>query len=157
MVKKYSQDPSVWENYAAFLYNVQAQPDRARELLPKALQSLPNHVHIDITRDFARLEFRSKNGQPERGRTIFEGLFSNFPKRLDLWNILLDLEMKVSEKEEIRRLFERVTSLKMKPRQAQKFFNRWLNYEEKNGDEKAKEKVKAKAEEYVKRQKGAKE
>lgn len=152
MTKKFSTNIKVWQNYAAFLFNDKAEPDSGRELLPRALQSLPNHQHIDITKYFALLEFRSKNGQPERGRTIFEGLVSNFPKRLDLWNVLLDLEIKASDREYVRGLFERVTATKMKPAKALKFFNKWLQYEEQVGDDKAREKVTAKAAEFVKRQ-----
>lgn len=152
MIKKFSADPKVWQNYAAFLFDVCASPDPARNLLPRALQSLPAYNHVDITSKFAQLEFRSEHGQAERGRTIFEGLFSNFPKRLDLWNVLLDLEIKASDREQVRKLFERITSRKLKSSKAHKFFKKWMAYEEKNGDQKAREKVAAKAAEYVKKQ-----
>ncbi len=31
-----------------------------------------------------------KEGDPERGRGVFEGILRNYPKRLDLWSIYLD-------------------------------------------------------------------
>lgn len=49
---------------------------------------------------FAQLEF--KHGEPELGRTILEGIMSNSPKRLDLWNIYLDMEMKNGDVEMAR-------------------------------------------------------
>ena len=149
MVRKYSQTPKVWLNYANFLFDTVAAPQRARDLLPRVLQCLPKFHHFDITLKFAQLEFRSPNGEPERGRTIFEGLISTFPKRLDLWNVLLDFEIKNNEKEQVRRLFENVTSGNLKVKKAKYFFKRWLEYEEIVGDAKSCEKVKARAAKYI--------
>lgn len=153
-----------------------AAPDRGRALLPRALQSLPSHTHIEVTSKFGQLEFRSPNGDVERGRTIFEGLLSSFPKRVDLWNVLLDLEIKIGDNEQVRRLFHRVLGIsssnksqskkngpvapeegkrKLKAKQARFFFKKWLTFEEKlaaaeGGNEKMVEEVKARAAEYVK-------
>ena len=155
-VKKFSQDPKVWLNYATFLFDTLSASDRARDLLPRAMQSLPQFNHLDLTNKFAQLEFRSPNGDAERGRTIFEGLLSTFPKRLDLWNVLLDLEIKQGDKEQVRRLFARVTSGKLKSRKAKYFFKRWLEFEEAEGDGKHVGHVKAKAAEYVRQQEAKK-
>lgn len=143
-------------------------PDRGRALLPRALQSLPSHTHVETTSKFGQLEFRSTNGDIERGRTVFEGLLSSFPKKIDLWNILLDLEIKNGDAEQVRRLFERVLGIqkgaaaaaggsakKLRPKQARFFFKKWLDFEEKlasadGGNEKMVEDIKAKAADYVK-------
>lgn len=155
-IKRFSaQSPGLWLNYATFLMTTKNEPDRARDLLPRATQSLPPHTHLELTSKYAQLELRSPNGNPERGRTFFEGLFSTWPKRLDLWNVLLDLEIKLvgsssrngrngggdggvegdesdddGGKERVRSLFERVLSLGLKPRKAKWFFKRWLSFEE---------------------------
>ena len=168
MKKKISnQSPKFFLNYASFLFDSMAAPDRARGLLSRALQSLPAHTHVETTSKFAQLEFRSANGDIERGRTVFEGLLSSFPKRIDLWNILIDLEMKAGDAEQVRRLFERVLGLqhkkgsvtvdpskKVKPKQARFLFKKWLAFEEKlvaeGGDEKMVEETKARAAAYVK-------
>lgn len=39
---------------------------------------------------FAQLEYR--HGDPERGRTIFEGIVDSHPKRWDLWSVYADME-----------------------------------------------------------------
>ncbi|RHZ52376.1 putative rRNA biogenesis protein RRP5 [Aspergillus thermomutatus] len=168
--KKISNSPKFFLNYASFLFDGMAAPDRARALLPRALQSLPSHTHVETTSKFGQLEFRSSNGDVERGRTVFEGLLSSFPKRIDLWNVLLDLEIKNGDAEQVRRLFERVlgirdakkgaaapidASKKLRPKQAKFFFKKWLSFEEKlaaasGGDEKMVEEIKAKAADYVK-------
>ena len=38
------------------------------------------------------LEF--KYGNPENGRTMFEGIVNNYPKRMDVWSIYMDMEVK---------------------------------------------------------------
>lgn len=153
-LKKHSQSPDLYINYATFLMTTLSAPDRARALLPRAMQALPQHTHLVLTSKFAQLEFNSPNGESERGRTIFETLLSQWPKRLDLWNVLLDLEMKQGDQAVIRRLFERVTGSgsHLKARKAKFFFKKWLEYEEKAGDSKSQERVKALAAEYVRAQ-----
>lgn len=156
-IKKHSKSPDLHLNYATFLMTTLAAPDRARALLPRAMQSLPSHTHLALTSKFAQLEFTSPNGEPERGRTVFETLLAQWPKRLDLWNVLLDLEIqRGGDKEVVRKIFERVTSAgkgggpSLKIKQAKFFFKRWLDFEEKEGDGKSQERVKALAAEFVK-------
>lgn len=167
--KKVSSSPKFFLNYASFLFDNMAAPERGRALLPRALQSLPSHTHVETTSKFGQLEFRSSNGDIERGRTVFEGLLSSFPKRIDLWSILLDLEIKAGDPEQVRRLFERVLGIrdnkkgavsieaekKVRPKQARFFFKKWLAFEEKlaaadGGNDKMVEEIKAKAADYVK-------
>lgn len=38
-----------------------------------------------------------KHGQPESGRTMFEGIVTNFLKRMDVWSIYMDMEVKYGE------------------------------------------------------------
>ncbi|KAK0129913.1 rRNA biogenesis protein rrp5 [Cadophora gregata f. sp. sojae] len=151
LVKKFSQSPTVWTNYAHFLLNTLSSPDRARGLLSRAKQSLPPHTHIALTLKFASLEFHSAAGSPERGRTMFEALLTTFPKRLDIWNQLLDLETTQGDKDVIRGVFERMvkTNKALKPKQAVAWFRRWSEWEEANGDKKSQEKVLAKTQEWV--------
>lgn len=86
---------------------------------------------------------------------MFEGLLSTFPKRLDIWNQLLDLEIQQGDKDIIRGVFERVVKIKgVKPKGAKSWFKRWSEWEEKNGDKKTQDKVRAKAEEWVRGAKG---
>ena len=155
-LKKFSQTPSLYLNYATFLMTTASAPDRARTLLPRAMQTLPSYTHLALTSKFAQLEF--KHGDPERGRTIFETLLSQWPKRLDLWNVWIDMEISLPSRNEeaVRRLFERITGVgqgsNLKPRKAKFFFKRWLEYEGKVGDAKSQQRVKTLAAAYVKSQ-----
>lgn len=54
-----------------------------------------NSIDIQTVLKFAQLEF--KHGEAERGRTLLEGTVSNHPKRLDLWNVYLDMEIKAGD------------------------------------------------------------
>ncbi|RDA87250.1 hypothetical protein CP532_1341 [Ophiocordyceps camponoti-leonardi (nom. inval.)] len=163
MLKKYgAQSASVWTNYAHFLHVTLGQPARARALLPRAMQQLDKRHHQQTISRFAALEFRSPNGEAERGRTMFEGLLATWPKKGDLWSQLVDLEIGVAKaavaKEEkkvaeaaVREVFERRVRVRgLKPLQAERWFRRWTAWEEEvGGGEKAREGVMAKAREWT--------
>lgn len=154
MVKKFgAKAPNVWMNYAHFLHVTRAEPPRARALLPRAMQQLGAAHGQTVVSRFAALEFHSPNGEPERGRTMFAGLLDTYPKKGDLWNQLLDLEMGIegaqADPTAVRDVFERRTKVRgLKPQQAEKWFRRWTAFEEKI-DPKGKGKVTAKAQEWA--------
>lgn len=160
MVKKFGlKSPNVWVNYAHFLHVTKNEPERARALLPRATQQHGHNQNL-ISR-FAALEFRSPNGEPERGRTMFEGLLATWPKKGDLWSQLLDLEIAVSgdgaDPVAVRDVFERRTKVKgLKPKQAENWFRRWTEWEAKR-DPNAKEKIMAKARDWIATHKAKKE
>ncbi|KAK6088407.1 S1 RNA binding domain-containing protein [Seiridium cupressi] len=152
MTKKFGASSSdVWYNYAHWLHSERNEPERARALLPRATQSLPKHAHLPLMTKIATLQFTSKHPNPELGRTMFEGLLSTFPKRFDLWNQLLDHEdTPGADKTVVRDVFERALKAKgLKARAAKKWFKRWADWEEKNGDQKSRERVSAGAAEWV--------
>ncbi|KAI5963375.1 RRP5 [Candida theae] len=160
MGKKFGQNVTTWISYGSFLLDHQGSSTEARQVLAKALQVLPKRDHIEVVRKFAQLEYAK--GDVEQARSLFEGLIADAPKRIDLWNVYIDQEIKHGnhdgEREEgvddnqqhIESLFERVIeNKKVSRKQAKFFFNKWLQYEEGKGDEKMVGKVKAKAIEYV--------
>lgn len=149
MTKRFTQNPKLWINYATFLFDTMEDAPRARALLPRALQALPPFTHFDITSKFAQLEFKTKTGVPEEGRTRFQGLANLYPKRLDLFNIMIDLEIKLGEKEQVRSLFDQVLSRKLKPSKAKPFFQKWQEFETGVGDAKKIEEVQEKAARWV--------
>lgn len=163
MTKKFgAKSPQVWTNYAHFLHNTVQDPERARALLPRATQALASHTHVPLITKFAALEFRSTSGDAERGRTMFEGLLSAYPKKFDLWNQFVDLEVSLyaNVKKEgkterdagvVRAAFERGIKTKgLKPHRAKLLFQRWAKWEEENGDAKSRERVSARAKEWAK-------
>src|SRR4051794_34127077 len=124
MVKKFSQSPKVWVNYASFLME-NSRGAEARRLLPRSVQSIQNpREHVDLTLKFAQLEYRA--GDAEKGRTLFEQLLDAYPKRSDLWNVYLDVEIKHGDADIVRRLFSRAIARKMSSKKAKFFFKKWL-------------------------------
>ena len=63
--------------------------------------------------------------------------------------MLLDLEIRQGDKEQVRRIFGRVLGLGLRARKAKFFFKKWLDVEERWGDGKCVDAVKARAAEYV--------
>lgn len=81
-----------------------------------------------------------KNGHIESGRTMFEGIVNNYPKRMDIWSIYMDMEVKHGGKDnavQARHLFERCLSLpeiKRKPRSMKLVFMKYMEFEQQNGN-----------------------
>ncbi|KAK6439206.1 rRNA biogenesis protein rrp5 [Oleoguttula sp. CCFEE 5521] len=153
--KSFRAVPEMWLNYATFLMSTHGKPDEARALLPRALQSIAKDEHRLLTAKFAGLEFRSAGGDAERGRTIFETLVGEWPKWTQGWDMWVDLERaciaedKPEAVERCRKLFERMSAVKMKKRRAKFVFKRWLEFEEKEGAERDVERVKGVAKKWV--------
>ena len=64
----------------------------------------------------------------ERGRTYFESVLDNAPRRVDIWSVYIDMEMKTKDKKQINRLFERATSLQLSTKKMKFLFKRYLEY-----------------------------
>eukprot|EP01130_Rhizamoeba_saxonica_P018644 TRINITY_DN9400_c0_g1_i1.p1 TRINITY_DN9400_c0_g1~~TRINITY_DN9400_c0_g1_i1.p1 ORF type:complete len:1891 (-),score=497.58 TRINITY_DN9400_c0_g1_i1:96-5768(-) len=146
LIKKFKSHKSVWIRYIIFLFR-QNKPEEARNLLPRALKSLPRRKHIQTISKVAQLEF--KIGQVERGRTMFEDLIGSYAKRADLWNIYIDHETRLGDIERIRRLYMRVITMKFSKKKMKNFFKRFLRFETNYGDESTIAFVKQKAEEFI--------
>lgn len=146
ITKKFAKNVSVWVAYASYLLDREMH-NEVHELLARAMQVLSGKDSIDVVKKFAQLEFAK--GDPEQGRSLFEGLVADAPKRIDLWNVYLDQEIRANDKAKVESLFERAVAKKLTKKQAKFFFTKWLKYEEDQGDEKSSARVKAKAAEYV--------
>jgi rRNA biogenesis protein RRP5 len=148
--KSFTPDPAFWLGYATFLMDVLTPPSptRARALLQRATQSVPSAQHRYLTQKFAALEFKSPNGDAERGRTIYEGLVSTWPKKGDVWDVYLSLEQSHGTEEGVRALFERMSKVSMKKKRAATVFKKWADWEESLGNAKGVERVKALEEQW---------
>lgn len=148
LLKKFSRSCKVYLLAAEF-YVSQRKHSMARKLLAQALRQLETRKHVKVRLLFALLEY--KKMEPERGRTMFEQLLSEFPKRADLWNVYLDQELTQSKPnvQHIRRIYQRITSRKFSSKIIKNFFKRFLEFEREFGDESSVESVKQSAMEYV--------
>lgn len=105
--KKFGKSSKVWTLFGEH-YLRRENVEDARKLLPRCLQSLEKrkrksfmivggissltneNIDLKTISKFAQLEY--KLGDPERGKTIFEGVVDSQPKRFDLWSIYMDME-----------------------------------------------------------------
>ncbi|BEI83320.1 hypothetical protein CcaverHIS002_0311880 [Cutaneotrichosporon cavernicola] len=145
MLKKYSAFPETWARFAEFYYTTNV--DKARSLLPRALQSLAKSEHIDATKRFALLEYKS--GSAERGKTLFEGILDRHPRRLDVWNVYVDAAGRAGDMATVRALVDRALGSKMNAKRAKFVFKKWLALESRAGDKAGMDKAKARAREWV--------
>ncbi|KAI3941901.1 hypothetical protein MKW98_009111, partial [Papaver atlanticum] len=84
--KKFKHSCKVWLKR---VQNILKQgKDGVQEIVKRALLCIPRHKHIKFISQSAILEF--KCGVPARGRSMFEGMLREYPKRTDLWSVYLD-------------------------------------------------------------------
>ena len=124
--------------------------EEARKILQAAIRALPKRKHVLTMLKFVRFEYSKPNGNAERARTVCEGLLDSSPKRTDIWHQYIDAEIKYGQDaSKVRRLFERVTTLKISTKKMKGFFKKWLGYETDLGNDQQAEKVKKRAIAYV--------
>ncbi|KAG9054803.1 rRNA biogenesis protein rrp5 [Serendipita sp. 407] len=136
--KKFGTSSKVWTLFAEHYFK-RSMPDEARQLLQRSLLSLEKRKHLKTISKFAQSEYRM--GEPERGRTIFEGIIDTHPKRLDLWNIYIDMEAGQNDIQRIRNICDRALGMKLSKKKAKFFFKKWLELEKKLGDATSADKV----------------
>ena len=158
LTKRYPTALQHWANYAKYLFATNHAAD-ARALLPAALKKQPNlSAEIELLEKFALLEYGEAHGSCERGRTMLEGVVTAHPKRVDVWNVWIDAELKAlrsdardSGVEAVRAVLDRAIALNWSSKKMKHFMKRYLEVEREYGNESRVEYVKQKAREYVER------
>ncbi|CAD5218145.1 unnamed protein product [Bursaphelenchus okinawaensis] len=141
MIKRFKHDDlDLWFDYGTFLYE-QSAPEKARNLMKRALDSQAKKHHVTIMSRFAQLEY--KHGDAEKGKTIFEKILSTYPKRLDIWHVYADFSLKYEGVREARRLFERFVKLhEIQLNKKNSMIKKWIEMEKKDGTEETLEQCK---------------
>ena len=107
---------------------------KSGQVLQRALKQVADkEARILMTSRWAQSEFRE--GSVERGRTIFFGLLDNYPKRIDIMVVFLDMEEKHKDWQAARELYKRATALHLSSKKMRYFLRRWLEFEKQHGDE----------------------
>lgn len=156
--KKFRESPDVWIATGQMKFS-SGKIAEGRKTLERALSSLEKGQHIPIISKFAQFEY--KHGSAERGRTVFASLVGNFPKRVDLWNIYLDMELcecnkaaKEDEEEQVQRtrqVLQRFADLDLSSKKMKFAFTKWLRFEKGHGTKESQRIVKDRARAYVER------
>ncbi len=145
-LKKYKYSKKVWSSYQLFRLR-QNQPQEAKQLLARSLQSLSKHKHVEVIEKFGLAEFDI--GSPDRARVVFEELVSSYPKRTDLWHVYVDKEVKLGNFVQARQLFERMITTKTSTHNMKTMFKKYLAFETLHGSMAQQETVKQRARDYV--------
>ena len=148
MARKFRLEPEVWIKLGLFYFRTENAKE-ARFTLQRSLQAdnLEKKHHVQVTSKFAQMEF--KFGDVERGKTVFEKILDNYPNRIDLWSVYVDMLVKVEDVEAARSVLERCIGLGLAPKKMKFFFKKFLEFEEKHGDDQSVNAVRKKALQYV--------
>uniref|UniRef100_A0A915PIT9 S1 motif domain-containing protein n=1 Tax=Setaria digitata TaxID=48799 RepID=A0A915PIT9_9BILA len=147
MLKRFRHDDlDVWFIYGQHLLETK-RPAKARSLMKKSISCLPQNHHVTILSRFAQLEF--KFGDVEQSKTIFESILNSYPKKTDVWTVYIDLLIKTGKIEDARQVLARATALKLSIHKIRLFFKKWVNLEQRHGDEKQLNDVKERAVQYL--------
>jgi len=83
-----------------------------------------------------------KYGFIEEGRTSFEIILKNQPKRSDIWIVYLDKEIKiVKNADKIRHIFEKCLTIDFKIKVLKTIIKKYLEFEKEHGNKKTIEHV----------------
>ncbi|KAF5193438.1 rRNA biogenesis protein RRP5, partial [Thalictrum thalictroides] len=145
MLKKFKRSCKVWLRQVQCI--LKQGKDGIQFIVKRAVVCLPRNKHIKFLSQTAILEF--KCGVPDRGRSMFEEMLREYPKRTDLWSVYLDQEIRLGDADVIRALFERASSLSLPPKKMKFLFNKYMEYEKAHGDEERVDYVRRKAVEYM--------
>ena len=155
MMKKSKHDKNFWVDYGMFHMKLK-RFEAARSVMGKSLDSLPNRDHLDVISKFAQMEFKA--GQIEHGKTLFENILVNYPKRIDVWIVYLSMLIKYAvnhtlpssdELESVRTVFERVLSLGLSAKKVSPIFKKYVEFEQTYGNASRVQVVKDKSITYV--------
>ncbi|RCN41929.1 hypothetical protein ANCCAN_12143 [Ancylostoma caninum] len=147
MIKKFRADSDdVWTLYGEHLMSTD-RAEKARDLMKRALTSVPKQRHVPLISRFAQMEFRK--GDFERGRTLFESLVTAYPKKTDVWIVYADLCLKHVGIEAARQVLERACSLPLSMHKLRPLFRKWMEAEQRYGDEKSRLLIREKAEKFL--------
>ncbi|XP_076905789.1 rRNA biogenesis protein RRP5-like [Bidens hawaiensis] len=145
MIRKFKHSCKVWLRRIQRV--LKQNEDMVQSVVKRALICLPKHKHIKFITQTAISEFKS--GVPDRGRSLFEGMLREYPKRTDLWSVYLDQEIRLDDEDVIRALFERTICLELPLKKMKFLFKKYLEFEKSKGDEERIEYVKAEALKYI--------
>ena len=197
--KKFGSDSiSLWNQWASFRFR-RGNSEGVSAVLQAANAVLPKDLQVDLTVQIALLQYRfapgsaqetsdgfdrsTGVGSAEVGRSMIEVVLSAAPKRLDIWNVYIDAEIRAAQSASIasnpakgfkgagggkskiqtddlkyiRGLFERVIRLPQSSKKMKFLLKRYATFETEHGDERGLARVREVAKEYVNRTVGEEE
>lgn len=163
MQKKFKSSRAVWIRALRYFVLENADQVKAAEVISSALNNLPGVKHVDILVKYGLFLYDPRAGKDtswnavEKARTVLEGVLATYPKRMDLWNVYADKEIRLckdtncteEDRERIRQLFERLLAMKFSTKKMKFWFKKYISFEQSFGDEAHVDHVKQLAKSYV--------
>ncbi|KNC26827.1 hypothetical protein FF38_13012 [Lucilia cuprina] len=148
LTKKFKTEPEVWRVCANAFFTV-GMTERAQQLLHKALACLPERDHVNTIVVFANLNHR--HGNNEMAQTLLDQVVTSYPKRVDVWCQYVDMLVKAELIDSARNILERAVVQKIPLRKMRTIFKKYLEFEERFGNDTNVQRVKLLAMDYVKK------
>ncbi|XP_031623798.1 protein RRP5 homolog [Contarinia nasturtii] len=146
ITKKFRQNSDAWLNAAHALFEVNMN-DKAKALLNRASNSLPERDHISTISRFAIM--CNRFDQKDHAHALFEQILVSYPKRVDCWSQYIDILIKANDIDIARQTLERAVTHKIPMKKMRTLFKKYLEFEQKYGNDETISKVKTLAANYV--------
>ncbi|CAH2094849.1 unnamed protein product [Euphydryas editha] len=146
MVRKYRRQPEVYGICGAACYKA-GLVEKARQVMQKGVAALEKKEHVSLLVRFAQLE--RALGSRERCEALFEQVLAVYPQRVDVAAAYLDALRAAADVQRVRQVMERMTSQKLPARKMKVLYKKWIEVEEKIGDEEHVESVRQRALEFI--------
>ncbi|KAJ8723652.1 hypothetical protein PYW07_007632 [Mythimna separata] len=106
---------------------------------------------VAVLVQFALLENRS--GSRERAEALFEQVLAVYPARVDVCSVYVDMLLKNQDHDHVRQVMERITSQKLPARKMKILYKKWIEVEEKIGEQEQVDRIRQRAMEYIEKAK----
>ncbi|CAG5004356.1 unnamed protein product [Parnassius apollo] len=146
MLRKYRRELRSYIACGAACYRL-ALLDKARHVMQKGISLLEKKEHVGLLVQFAQLE--RAHGSGERAEALFEQLLAVYPQRVDVCAVYIDILVKSGDVEKVRQVMERMTSQKLPARKMKVLYKKWIEVEEKMGDQEHVDNIRKRAMEYI--------
>ncbi|CAM67435.1 rRNA biogenesis protein-like protein [Leishmania infantum JPCM5] len=153
MTGKFRTERRTWERLGIVLVD-----QGKRDQLKRTLKDMGDVLkRDDATLAIVHIAIHEyKQGSPENGRALFEGLLRKVPKRSDVWSIYTDQEMGLLNRKDptastlqVRQIFQRTVAMNFSAKVMQQVLTRFLSFEKLHGTPADVESVKRFARTYV--------
>ncbi|CAK1583955.1 unnamed protein product [Parnassius mnemosyne] len=146
MLRKYRRELRSYIACGAACYRL-ALLDKARHVMQKGISLLEKKEHVALLVQFAQLE--RSHGSSERAEALFEQVLAVYPQRVDVCAVYVDILVKSGDVERVRQVMERMTSQKLPARKMKVLYKKWIEVEEKMGDQEHVDNIRKRAMEYI--------
>lgn len=146
VIKKYKHSKETWIQ-AGTAYMKCGEVEKSRQLMQKSLTVLDKKFHVEVLSRFATLE--NEVGNSERAETIMENILTSYPKRIDVWNVYIDMLIKSKKLDLARQVLDRAVIQKLPASKMKSLFKKYMKFEQDHGNPEGIEKIREMAKKYV--------